>query len=144
MLNLTSDFGTIILPKTPAGPDDADTFGSYIIPYTAMIQRAYAKTTGASDQFNLSAAQDPANNLKWQISTWYDTNHTGTDVNDFMQTDYGCPALTDIVPNTGIAAIETTVECYGDFNADRDVDGTDLFLYAINHGRPGGPGPLCP
>ena len=122
---------------------DSEIKDVYSFPWKRIVEAAHAKSGGA---FDIEAAKDPGTNLQWQISAWYDNDHSPP--NDFF--DEGaipvCAEVVDIVPNSGKAG--TTTEdnltlCEGDSDFDGDVDGTDASVFKADFGRGGYTNP-CP
>jgi hypothetical protein len=91
------------LPEGP-GDDNAD---CYKVAWARVVQNAYDYIVAAgiapSEHFDLAKAQDPANYLKWQVSTWHDLDF-GTTGNDYMDIPNMCLEVTDVVPNSGSMA----------------------------------------
>jgi hypothetical protein len=120
---------------------DSDNNDCYTFPWKMIVYAAYDALAGHAKQFNLNNAKDPAN-LRWQISTWYDTSYALTG-NDFIDLSV-CAEVTDVIPNTAKAsAIAATGDfCNGDFDCDADVDGSDAYKFKVDFGR--SDCPICP
>lgn len=153
-----------IVPSHFPGPDEEGDSACFKLPWAMMVESVWS----ASPFFDKSSAEDPAN-IKWQLSTWYDTG--GND--DFLQGGPPpCPAVTDVVPNTdsspaqgsdgGIChyyqkkfnccldqqAIDAQDNiCMGNLHPlsplDGDVDGSDASQFKADFGRGGYTNP-CP
>ena len=91
-----------------------------------------------SNAFNWTKAQNPAN-LKWQVSIWYDDTYTFTNMQDDLSDGPVGPFdVNDWAPNGGIADAELATAatyCEGNFDADKDVDGTDAAKFKTDFGR---------
>ena len=118
------------LPKEGAGDADSD---CYVLPWAAIVEGSHAQVSDKwcvlgdnnkqacdddgdcpggtcevnSKKFDIDKAKDPAN-LGWQISAWL---YPGVDPkangeNDFFISDGGiCAAVSDVVPDSGLASI---------------------------------------
>ena len=119
-------------------PDDTGTAGpdEYPLPWGRIVSQCYEKAQIAvadpAKIFDLAASQNPAN-FNYQLSVWEDVDDASEPANDFFNEVQFAPAVCaevcDVVPNTGLASLDTlkvcTVGCNGDFDTDADVDGTD-------------------
>ena len=88
--------------------------------------------------FNFSKAIVPANQ-KWQVSLWYDETYTFENIkDDFSDGPVGPFDVSDWAPNAGKADMEVAgaaTYCEGNFDGDKDVDGTDAAKFKSDFGR---------
>jgi len=129
-------------------PNDADTGGTtdaFPLPWGRIVTKCRDKLIALGvdplDIYDLAEAQDPAN-FRYQLSVWYDVDDTNPPANDFFDEAFctpGCAEVCDIVPNAGLAPLDTTKGCAGgcngDFDTDADVDGTDAVNFKAHFFR---------
>lgn len=118
--------GRIDMPLSKAA-DDTSGQDEYALPWGRIL--IAAKAQGAD--FDLAAAQANPANIKYDLSTFYATDHATNGMEDFFVPITGgtCAATTDVVPDVGMASVDINkacvAACNGDFDVDADVDGTD-------------------
>ena len=118
--------GRIDMPL-PKAADDTSGQDAYVLPWGRILEAA--KAQGAD--FDLAEAQTNPGNIKYDLSTFYATDYDTNGNDDFFVPITGgtCAAITDVVPNSGMASVDINkacvAACNGDFDVDADVDGTD-------------------
>jgi hypothetical protein len=87
---------------------DTDDNDSYTLPWSRIVQATYdalvAEGVDPSEIFDIEAAKD-ISNYGFQISTWYDPDYATTQ-NDFIDEIGICWEVSDVVPDTGMAAAQ--------------------------------------
>jgi len=140
--------GRIDMPL-PVGTDNATVnYDYYLLPWRDIVLAAYTQLAGNPKRFNLANATDPTN-VKWQVSSWYDPDFA-TSENDFMNIAQLCLEITDVIPNVGLGASQSgrpadlavpdppgrrCEPCEGNFDIDKDVDGSDASTFKTDFGR---------
>jgi hypothetical protein len=134
-----ADRGRIEMPLPRA--TDSDSEDCYVLPWRRIVEAVYATIDPSEPKrFDLSAAINPAN-LKWQVSTWYDTV---TPPNDFFHSNDPlgpCSPVSDVVPDTGQAGgINTQIAdvdsfCEANRNGDKNSDAADVSKFLEDFGR---------
>jgi len=120
---------------------DSDSADCYTLPFKRIVEAAKA----AGGDFDIGAADD-VNNIKWQVSAWYDPDFATTENDFFGVCGLGstcppgntCAEISDVVPNAGLAdAVAGDANTYCEMNAelDEDVDGFDLTKILEDFGR---------
>lgn len=121
------------LPQLPIPPYPTEE--SITLPWYHIIGFVLGDNPGV---FNFNKALNPANQ-KWQISMWYDETYTFTDIkDDFTDGPLGPFDVSDWAPNAGKADMEVATAltyCEGNFDGDKDVDGTDASKFKSDFGR---------
>jgi hypothetical protein len=122
---------------TDPTPKQAETKTSFTFPWDQILAYAFSATAGDPKQFDWAASQDPATNLKWQVSAYIDTSADGDDVTSSGQTVFD---ISDWAPNGDGNKADTDAAtdityCEGNFDGDQDVDGGDAAKFKSNFGR---------
>ena len=136
------------LPHSPAKSiAEGLTKDSFTLPWEHIVEYAYEHLTEIAHPsiFNIiSARTDNYSKGRWQVSVWYDELNYLIDEDDIAD---GFPPLVssfninDWAPNVGTAGITKSVGCpdltycEGNFDGDKDVDGTDAACFKTNFGR---------
>ena len=131
-----ADRGRIDMPL-PRGTD-SDSADCYVLPWRQIVEAVHATDPQNPKMFDLSAAINPTN-LKWQISTWYDTVSPPNDAfhSDALPTP--CSPISDVVPDVGqaegtqIADVDSF--CEANRNGDQNSDAADVTKFLEDFGR---------
>jgi len=131
-----ADRGRIDMPLPRA--TDSDSEDCYVLPWRQIVEAVHATDPQNPKMFNLSATINP-DNLKWQISTWYDTANPP---NDFLHSDAlptPCSPISGVVPDVGqadgtqIADVDSF--CETNRNGDKNSDANDVTKFLEDFGR---------
>lgn len=125
-----------LLDPPPKLPISGETEDCYTYPWGQILEYAHSVNP---DQFDWDKSQNSANN-KWQVSVWHDALFADED--DFIDAPLGPLNISDWTPDgNGIMAdMEPSpgffgTYCEGNFDGDKDIDGTDAATFKYGFGR---------
>jgi hypothetical protein len=113
----------------------SSTARSFTVPWDVTLLRARDELTNPLEKYTYADAINPAT-TKWQLSVWTDPTYADGD-------DFGDGTtffnVSDYIPNAGlISSVDAGTNltfCEGNFDGDRDQDGTDASRYKSDAGR---------
>lgn len=111
----------------------------YTFPWDSILVYTKTEVTNPAEQYNYADALDPTT-TRWQVSVWTDAVYTDEDDFSNGTTLFN---ISDVVPNgngnlvVGVddASATPLTYCEGNFDGDRDVDGTDAAKFKTDFGR---------